>query len=158
MIWCLIFALGLAADILSKLYITNNFRLGETLSLIEDKFHITYVLNDGAAFSIFKGQRLFLIIVTVLIIIAFLAYIIKNKPESKFLKLSLSIIISGACGNLIDRILYGKVVDFIDVRLINFPVFNVADCLVVIGTVLLCIYLLFKQEKRGNDGEEDVQS
>ena len=142
MLFIIFSVLFVAIDYISKYIVSSNMYLGETIPLIKDVFHITYVLNDGAAFSMLQGKTLFLIIFTALIIGAVLVYLFIKKPKDKLLLMSIALILSGAVGNLIDRIMTGHVVDFLDFRLINFPVFNVADCYVTIGAVLLCIYEL----------------
>ena len=103
--------------------------------------------NRGAAFGIMQNKQWFFILITLILIIAMILYILKVKPQDILLKLSLSFIIGGGIGNLIDRVFKGYVVDFIDLRIINYPVFNIADCFVVIGAVLLCVYILFSKEK-----------
>ena len=94
---------------------------------------------------------------------AIAAYIIIKKPKNNLLLLSLTFILSGATGNFIDRVASGAVVDFLDFRLINFPVFNIADCFVVIGGALLFLYILKysdnddkKNEGEMSDGKKDV--
>ena len=135
----------LALDIFTKYLAKTVFTVNE-IAVIKDILYFTYVENRGAAFGILQNKQWFFVIVTLLIIFAMLFYLIKYKPESKLLKLSLVFIMSGGIGNLIDRIRFGYVVDFIDVRVINYPVFNVADCFVVIGAVLLCGVILFSKE------------
>ncbi|MBR5218613.1 MAG: signal peptidase II [Clostridia bacterium] len=152
MLFIIISVLCIALDIVSKHIISSNMFIGESIPLIKNVFHITYVLNDGAAFSMLQGKTLFLIIITVAIILAALIYLFIKKPKDKLLLLSVTLILSGAIGNLIDRITMGHVVDFLDFRLINFAVFNVADCYVTIGAILLCIYEL---KASRNGGDED---
>lgn len=132
---------------LSKIYLMPLG--GSGIPLINGVFHLTYAENKGAAFSILQNQRWIFIILTVAFIIYGAYYLITHKHERPLLKISLSIVLGGAVGNLIDRIWLGYVVDFFDFRLINFPVFNVADCAVVIGCILLVYNLLFdmKSEK-----------
>lgn len=130
-----------AVDRLSKYFIAANMRLGQSIPVIENIFHITFKTNDGAAFSILSGKVPFLIITTLLIIGALVAFIIVKKPKSKIFGIAVSLIISGALGNLVDRIALGHVVDFLDARFIDFPIFNVADICVVIGAALFCIYV-----------------
>ena len=142
MLWILTGILCLAIDQLSKIYIANNFTIGQTAPIINRVFHITYHRNSGAAFSLFSGMTVFLTIVTALIICGLLAYVFIKKPKSSLALMSFTLIISGALGNLIDRIFRGSVVDFLDFRLINFPIFNIADCFVVVGGVLLFVYVL----------------
>lgn len=142
MLWIFLAVVCITADRLTKIYISGNFKLGESVPVIKNIFHITYHLNDGAAFSILQGRRFLLIGGTLVILAAVVVYIILRRPENKVLLLSLTLVVSGAIGNLIDRISSGEVVDFLDFRLINFPVFNIADSLVVIGAVCLCIYTL----------------
>ncbi len=130
-----------AADRISKMYVAANMKLGQSIPVIENIFHITFNTNDGAAFSILSGKVPFLIIVTLLIIAALIGFTIVKKPKSKIFGIAVSLIISGALGNLTDRIFFGHVVDFLEARFINFPIFNVADICVVIGAALFCIYI-----------------
>ena len=97
--------------------------------------------GTGAAFSILLGKRIFLIVVAILIIGILLYYIKKNKVDGKLNIIAFSLIIGGSLGNLIDRIVRGYVVDFISIKLgsYNFPIFNIADTLIVVGVFLLLI-------------------
>jgi signal peptidase II len=119
----------------------------QTIPVIKDVFHFTYAENRGAAFSILQNQRWLFIAVTIIAVIFIIYYLLKHPKENIILKISLSLILAGAIGNLIDRILHGYVVDFFDFRLINFAVFNVADSAVVIGSILLGYYLMFISDK-----------
>ena len=136
----------IAADIISKYIVTANMPLGSTIPIIENVFHLTHVRNTGAAFSMLSGQRILLILLPILIVTAVVVYVIIKKPTSKPLLISFSMIVSGGIGNLIDRIKLGYVIDFFDFRLINFPVFNVADIWVTLGAALFIILLLFSKE------------
>ncbi len=128
-------------DRLSKIFVSTNMRLGQSIPVIENIFHITFKTNDGAAFSILSGKVPFLIVSTLLIIGLLVAFIIVKKPKNKIFCIAVSLIISGALGNLVDRIALGHVIDFLDARWIDFPIFNVADICVVIGAALFCIYI-----------------
>ncbi|MBO4898015.1 MAG: signal peptidase II [Clostridia bacterium] len=160
MLWFIIGILCVLIDRLSKMYVANNFAQGQSIPVINNVFNITYHRNNGAAFSMLRGKTSFLTVTTIIIIIAALVYIIVKRPKHNLLLMSLTLILSGAVGNLIDRIRDGAVVDFLDFKLINFPVFNVADCAIVIGGILLFIYVL-KFSESGNikdDGKKDIQS
>ena len=146
MFWFVIGLLCLAIDTLTKLYIANNFVAGQSLPLIDGVFHITYHINNGAAFSILQGKTVFLSIASGAVVIGIVLYIAARKPKNSLLLTSLTLIIAGALGNLIDRVFRGGVIDFLDFRLINFPVFNLADCFVVIGGALLFLYILKNTE------------
>lgn len=116
-----------------------------TYPLINGIFHLTYVENTGAAFSIFTNMQLFLKIITsVFIIFLFVLLAHHQKKEQRFTwkSLSLSFIIGGAIGNLIDRFRFEYVVDLFDFRLINFAIFNVADIFIVVGSFLLVLALI----------------
>jgi len=130
-------------DQYTKILANDSLAEIDTFPLIDNIFHFTLVKNKGAAFGIMQNQRWFFIIITFAVILAMIIYVLKYKPKHKLLLTSLSMIIGGAVGNLIDRIKLGYVIDFFDFRLINFAVFNVADSFVVIGTILLSYYLLF---------------
>jgi signal peptidase II len=118
-----------------------------TYPVFKNIFHLTYVENKGAAFSILQNQRWLFIAIAIIFSIGILYYLLTNKDKKVMLNLSLSLILAGAVGNLIDRIRLGYVIDFFDFRAINFAIFNVADSSVVVGTILLCVYLLFFDKK-----------
>ena len=142
----IIISLILVFDIFTKYLSSFYFKVSE-IEVIKNILYFTYVENRGAAFGIMQNKQWFFILITLILIIAMILYILKVKPQDILLKLSLSFIIGGGIGNLIDRVFKGYVVDFIDLRIINYPVFNIADCFVVIGAVLLCVYILFSKEK-----------
>ncbi|MDU1320016.1 MAG: signal peptidase II [Clostridium botulinum] len=141
----IILILGIVLDRISKIWALNTLASGKDIVIIKNLFSLSYLENRGAAFGIFQNRLIFLSLITVIVILGVAYFIVKYKPTSKLLKISLSLIISGAIGNLIDRIYYKFVVDFIMLHYKDvyfFPTFNVADTLVVIGTILLAIYIL----------------
>ncbi|KOR23977.1 signal peptidase II [Clostridium sporogenes] len=140
-----ILILGIALDRISKIWASNTLASGKDIVIIKNLFSFSYLENRGAAFGIFQNRLIFLSLITAIVILGVAYFIIKYKPTSKLLKISLALIISGAIGNLIDRIYYKFVVDFIMLHykdVYYFPTFNVADMLVVLGTALLAIYIL----------------
>ena len=115
--------------------------------LIENIFELTYVENKGAAWSILENQIWFFILMTV-IILALIAYAFYKKMiYTKLGQISLVLICAGAIGNLIDRITHGYVIDMFSFKLINFPVFNVADICIVCGGILFVYYMMFQHDK-----------
>jgi len=152
MFWTIIIAVLIILDQATKTYVRNNLPLGIKNEVIPDFFYFTHVENTGAAFGILKNGRYFFIILT-FIICAVLVYImVKNRHT--VLRLSVSFILGGAAGNWIDRVFRGKVTDFFDFYIFgyDYPVFNVADICINIGTYLLFIYIIFiykepKEEK-----------
>ncbi|MFO3664786.1 signal peptidase II [Anaerococcus sp. ENR0831] len=136
--------IGLILDRLSKSYAINNF--------IENPYkgtlvNFTYLENRGAAFGILQDSRLFFIILTLVIVAALVYYFVKNyKKNHKILNIALAMIISGAIGNFYDRLFQGYVVDFIEFAFVKFPVFNIADIFVTLGSFLMIIYLIFFEE------------
>ena len=129
-----------------KFLISSNMVLGESIPLIENILHITYITNSGAAFSILQGQRLLLILVPAAMTLAIFVYIyMKRKSAGWMFLFSLSMICAGGIGNLIDRVRQGAVVDFIDFRV--FPIFNFADICVCCGCGLLLVYVIFFEAK-----------
>lgn len=131
----------LIIDQITKILVVNSLVPGENIEIIKNIFSIIYTNNTGAAFSILLGKRIFLIVVAVLIIGVLLYYIKRNKIEKKIDIIALSFIIGGSLGNLIDRIIRGYVIDFISIKIgnYNFPIFNVADALIVVGVILLLL-------------------
>ena len=112
MLWLSIIVASIVADQYTKYLATNKLTKYDTYPLIEGVFHLTYVENKGAAFGIFQNKRLLFLITTSLILMVIVYYILRHKPKNRLLLTSLSIIIGGALGNLIDRIRLGYVVDF----------------------------------------------
>jgi len=141
-IYILIALFIIALDQFSKILITSSFALGQEKSVIKGVLSFTYVRNEGAAFGILQGARVFFIILTVVILIGAIYYIVKMRPSSRLEKTALSFIAGGAIGNFIDRALFGYVRDFIMTDFIDFPVFNIADCFVCIGAGLYILYAL----------------
>lgn len=137
-----------AFDQLTKFMITGSFELYESRPLINGVFSLTYIRNAGVAWGMFQGRRiLFIILTAIALLFAFKIYY--NVSENRKyipVRICLILLISGALGNMIDRIRFGYVVDFLDFELISFPVFNVADMMVVVGMILLFILIIFKYE------------
>lgn len=144
----------LIVDQISKLLVVKLIDINHAIEIIKNFFYLTYTHNTGAAFSILTGQRIFLILVAVVILIIIFNYLIKNKVEGKINTLAFSLIIGGSLGNLLDRIIRGYVVDFLDFKIFgyNFPVFNLADTFIVVGVLLLLI-MTFRKE-RSNDNRK----
>ena len=142
----------LIIDQVSKILVVRLIDINHSIVLIKNFFYLTYTHNTGAAFSILTGQRLFLILVAITILIILFNYLRKNKVEEILDKIAFSLIIGGSLGNLIDRIVRGYVVDFIDTKIFgyNFPIFNLADTFIVIGVFLLIIILSRKEDKNDN--------
>lgn len=143
-VYMAIFFIGLIADQLTKYWVTLRIKPHNTVPLVENVLHFTYSENTGAAFSIFRGMQSFLVILTSIGMALIFVYMVKIKGDGKaLLQFSLALILAGGVGNLIDRLRLGYVIDFIDVRLINFAIFNVADILISVGMFLLIVDSLF---------------
>lgn len=142
----LIIILLIGIDQASKLWAINCLKSQKTIQIIENVFHLTYVENRGAAFGMLQNNQWIFIIVAVLASVFGLYYLHKKKTNIVG-KAGIILIISGALGNLIDRVRLGYVVDYFDFTIVWQYVFNVADVFVVVGTILLCIYILFFDNK-----------
>ena len=131
----------LIIDIVSKLVVSNLMDVYDSIIIIKNFFNITYVRNNGAAWSLFAGRTWLLIIVSLIIISFIILYIYKNRPKNKFEMIGYSLVLGGAIGNFIDRIVYGYVIDFLDFNIFgyDYPIFNLADTFIVIGVIILCI-------------------
>lgn len=134
-------------DQLTKYWAANYLKPKGTITIIKDFFSFTYVENRGAAFGILQNQRWLFITLTVIICIGMFYYLYTNNNINSVLRTSLYMILGGAIGNLIDRIKNGYVIDMFHFTFIDFPVFNVADCFVVVGTIVLAYYLLLIEGK-----------
>lgn len=134
-------------DQLTKNYAINNLKGSSPIVIIDGIFELVYVENRGAAFGILQDKRIIFIIITLLVISFILIYAYKNSNQlTIYSHISLAMLAGGAVGNLIDRIRFGYVVDFIKVDLFrsySFPVFNIADIFIVISTILLAYFIIF---------------
>lgn len=137
----------LCIDQISKLLVVNLLTKTDSITIIKNFFYLTYINNDGAAFSILVGKRIFLILIAVLVIVMLIRYIKKNNIRNKLELVSISLIIGGSLGNLMDRVVRGYVIDFLDFKIFNynFPIFNLADTFIVIGVFLLLLKEIRKE-------------
>ena len=136
--------LVILVDQITKHLIQMNMDPYTSIPVIKNIFHITYVQNTGAAFSILKGKTLFFSVVSLVIVFAIIMILIKYPIKRRLSRMVFASILGGAIGNLIDRIRFGYVVDFIDFRV--WPVFNIADCAIVIGVSALAYLIIFDPE------------
>ncbi|MGN0610243.1 MAG: signal peptidase II [Ruminiclostridium sp.] len=138
-------------DQLTKILIDSNMRPNESIPIISigdtQVLRLTNVRNPGAAFSILEGKQVFLVIFTAIIVLAMLYLMISKKVKRPAYIWSMSLIVAGGIGNLIDRIIRGEVIDFIDVKIINFAIFNVADICAVLGSAGLLIFVVADEIK-----------
>ena len=143
----IIYIILLCIDQISKLLVVNLLTKTDSITIIKNFFYLTYINNDGAAFSILVGKRIFLILIAVLVIVMLIRYIKKNNIQNKLELVSISLIIGGSLGNLMDRVIRGYVIDFLDFKIFNynFPIFNLADTFIVIGVFLLLLKEIRKE-------------
>ncbi|MBP9483326.1 MAG: signal peptidase II [Negativicutes bacterium] len=141
-----IFLVLLILDQWSKYLVMKNMYLGQSIPLITDVFHLTYIINPGAAFGLLANQQLFFIFVAVGVLLGGLWGIHKfSEQYGKLFVYGIVIFMAGAVGNLIDRIRFAGVVDFLDFRI--WPIFNLADIGIVCGAALLG-WTLWKADKK----------
>lgn len=145
----IIFSLALIGDQVTKFIVRENMFLGQSIPVLGDVLRWTYVENPGIAFGIRVTHGWIFTLLSALASIGIIIYLITQWKESVWIKASLALILGGAIGNLIDRIRFSKVVDFVDVGVgsLRWPVFNVADAAVVVGMFMLFI-TMYQQEKR----------
>ena len=151
-----LFALGIvAADQLSKLWVLQNIPLYHQVDAVDGLFHLTYVQNTGAAFSSFQGMQWLFVLIFLIFTLAIIWEFSKQRmPFTNLERWCIAAVYAGGLGNMIDRLRFGYVVDMIEVEFMNFPVFNVADCFITCGCILLIVHLAFfnrdfwKEEKK----------
>lgn len=147
----------IALDQWSKWAIKTSFNLYQSKPVIQDLLHFTYVTNDGMAFGLsFPGGKHILLVMTILLTGFIIGFLWKEREGHPLVKYGLALILSGAIGNLIDRLLYGKVVDFLDLMIGDFHwyIFNVADSSVTIGMVLFIVHsIIFESSYLKNESK-----
>ncbi|PKN76774.1 MAG: signal peptidase II [Deltaproteobacteria bacterium HGW-Deltaproteobacteria-10] len=155
----IVFILGaaviIALDQITKNAITSRFLMHESYAVINGFFNLVYVMNPGAAFGFLASasatfRYVFFIGITCLAIVLIIYYLVKSKPGNIVTVLSLALIFAGAVGNLIDRIRFGAVVDFLDVYIgtWHWPAFNVADSAITVGAILMIWEMIINAPKR----------
>lgn len=151
-IFLVIFGITLViADQLIKIWAIKELKPVKMMDFIHfgnlDIMDLRYVQNEGAAFSSLSGKRWFLVVLVIIMLIGLTIFIVKYKYKHPFFMTSAVMVISGGVGNLIDRIRFGYVVDYLDVKLFNFAVFNFADICVVLGAIFMLIFLFWIEPK-----------
>ena len=126
-------------DQLIKNLVNLYMNVDESFVLLKNVLNITYVHNYGAAFSMLTGARWILVLITIVALNIIYIFFIKNKKLNKYQTIVYSMLLGGIVGNLIDRFFYGYVIDYIDIKLFNFAIFNIADSLIVISVILLIV-------------------
>lgn len=127
-----------ALDRISKIFFLKILSLGESIPVIENVFHVTLIHNTGIAFGLFKNQGVLFVIIPVVAIFLISVHLFRmrdSREANKTYVFAFSLILAGAIGNLIDRLIFGYVIDFIDLRV--WPVFNLADSAITIGASIL---------------------
>lgn len=144
-----------AVDQIIKFFVERDLQPVSQKAFIDGFIGWQYVRNTGAAFGSFSNNTALLSVFTGIVILAGLAVLLMGKIESKFCQVCAVLIISGGLGNLIDRVMLGYVIDYIEVQFMNFAVFNFADILVTCGSFMLMgyiIYDIFREKKQGKAG------
>ena len=140
-----------------KYWAFTSLQAQHTIPLIENVFHLTYVENRGAAFSLFAqfDSRWIFVMLACIITVVILVVLQKKLMQTALGRWSLVLVAAGAVGNAIDRVVHGFVVDLFDFRLVSFPVFNVADIFICVGGALFVIYFLFQHKDEKPEQTQD---
>ena len=141
-LWILIIFGSIWLDQLTKWLAVTLLQGNPSVPIIPGALQLTYLENPGAAFGMLQNNRWVFLIISTVGILGVLAYLLIKRPTSRLLCLALSFIVGGGIGNMIDRVLLGYVVDFIDFCLINFAIFNVADSFVCVGAGFLALWVI----------------
>ena len=158
LLYILIPVLGIVLDPAVTYWAANSLQPIGSIPLWEGVFHLTYCENTGAAFSMFTGQRWPLLVVTVILLGGMIYVLRAGWMQNLFGEISLLLMITGAVGNMIDRIVLGYVVDLFDFCLIDFAIFNVADIFLCVAVGMMCIYVLFMEPKIEKAKKEAAQN
>ncbi len=141
-------------DFISKNIVKAVMQLGDSIEVLPNVFSITFVLNKGAAWGMFADRRWIFMVFSTVAIAVIAVILAKNQKSHLLFRISLSLVLGGGIGNMIDRCFYGEtlfsgsVVDFIEVTFIDFPVFNIADSAVCVGVALMFVYIIFFDGKK----------
>ena len=142
-----------ALDLFFKMLVLLYLKPVGTVKVFGDIFKLTYVEHRGVALGMFQGMQWIFVVLTVALLALLIIYMFKKRPKHKFFYFTSALIIGGGIGNLIDRVFYGYVIDYLSVSFFS-PVCNFADYCITVGVVLLAIYLLFFTDAIKNDKKE----
>jgi len=158
MLWILIPVLTVIIDQITKYVVVKNISMNEMIPVIDEFFYLTLHKNTGGAWGIMQNSRIFFLIAIPVISAGVIYSIIKNK--NPMMRFALSLILGGAIGNYIDRLIEGSVTDFFlfYIGSYPFPIFNVADIAVTCGTVLLVIYMIFIYKEPQKESETEAEN
>ncbi|MFF2440875.1 signal peptidase II [Priestia aryabhattai] len=133
-------------DQVTKWIIVKEMYYGQSITVIENFLYITSHRNRGAAWGILQGQMWFFYLITVVVVVGLIIYIQKLKKQDKWFGIALALMLGGAIGNFIDRVVRKEVVDFVNTYIFtyDFPIFNVADSALVVGVIIMFIMTLFE--------------
>ena len=139
----------LGLDLLLK-YLVSTYLT--TVNIIDNFFSLTYVLNDGAAFSLF-ASRIYLLILIAIICLFFIIYELKNNLDDRVLSIGYSLALAGLLGNFLDRLMDGYIIDYLSFKILgyNYPIFNFADILIVVGIIIVIIKEILKERGKKNE-------
>lgn len=152
-------ALFLLADRFTKYIVDTNMALHESIPFIPGFMDFTYIHNTGGAWGVLSGKTPILVVFTAFVMVGCIIFLIKYGRKNPLLFWAVCLIISGGIGNMIDRIFNeGRVIDFLRTLFIDFPIFNVADCAVVIGAGLLILYFIIDTVKDAKENKKNKQA
>ena len=157
MLYAILVVLLVAADQLVKILVRANIPLGASMPFLPGLVELTYVQNTGAAFSIFSQHTWILTVVSLVVSVALAVLLLKKVFPHPLAMLTLSLVLAGAVGNLIDRAVFGYVTDMFQTLFIHFAVFNVADICVVCGGIGFCVYYLFFHGRGDGHGADSAE-
>ena len=147
----------LLLDFVTKQSVTLLMNLGDTIPVWEGVFHITYLRNSGAAFSMMQGQFWLFYLAMALLLVIIVWFWWSEKPRHWMPVVATAIVLAGAIGNTFDRVTDGAVIDMFDARIINFAVFNVADIGITVGCTIFIVWFLFFSGQMSRKGEQGAQ-
>lgn len=150
--WFIIIGGVIVLDQLIKYVVVNSMFLGQSIAIVPNILHLTYILNAGAAFGILANQRIFFIAIAAVLIGIIVYFYAKILKLNRYFQLGIALLFGGAIGNMIDRIFIGKVIDYIDFRV--WPIFNLADIAIVCGCIIIVYQMIFASEAHKVNAED----
>lgn len=154
-LWTVVMAVSIILDQVTKLIVVKNMELHETAPFIKGIIEFQYIENRGAAWGMLSNNRWIFLAISAAALVALPILLYKYRSLHFLFGFSLSLVIGGAAGNMIDRVFSGAVVDFLNFCFIDFPVFNIADICVTVGAALMFVYLIFIDKEFFRDTKKD---